>query len=377
MNRWDELNIFFQSVGCEVAFGVNALYGRHDNKSFKGPWNPSNAHDFILYTHDKGYNISAWEFGNELSGNGSGRTIPALQYGADMQNFSSMVKKIYADQPSPPLLVAPDTIFQQAWIQDFLQASGKDTVNVITHHIYNLGPGVKSDLMQEILNSSYLDREATTFESLKQTIQQFGPWANAWVGEAGGAYNSGHHLITDAFVSGFWYLDQLGMAASFGTKSYCRQSLIGGNYGLLNTTTFHPNPDYYGALLWNRLMGAKVLATNSMGSAYLRAYSHCSKDCEGVTVLLLNLSNQTYFDVSFSIQGSNQTMTIRKEYHLTPLDGDLHSQTSLLNGIPLEINGEGQIPDLLPQLVQNNIPVSMKPLSIAFISVPVQIPACF
>lgn len=41
------------------------------------------------------------------------------------------------------------------------------------------------------------------------------------------------------------YLDQLGMASIYGTKTYCRQSLIGGNYGLLNTTNFKPNPDYY------------------------------------------------------------------------------------------------------------------------------------
>jgi len=41
------------------------------------------------------------------------------------------------------------------------------------------------------------------------------------------------------------YLDQLGMSSKYNTKAYCRQSLIGGNYGLLNTTTFVPRPDYY------------------------------------------------------------------------------------------------------------------------------------
>ena len=41
------------------------------------------------------------------------------------------------------------------------------------------------------------------------------------------------------------YLDQLGMASVYNTKTYCRQTLIGGNYGLLNTTTFLPNPNYY------------------------------------------------------------------------------------------------------------------------------------
>ena len=44
----------------------------------------------------------------------------------------------------------------------------------------------------------------------------------------------------------FRYLDQLGLAATYNTKVYCRQTLIGGNYGLLDKTTFVPNPDYYG-----------------------------------------------------------------------------------------------------------------------------------
>ena len=41
------------------------------------------------------------------------------------------------------------------------------------------------------------------------------------------------------------YLDQLGQSAKYDTKVYCRQTLIGGNYGLLDTDTFVPNPDYY------------------------------------------------------------------------------------------------------------------------------------
>ncbi|MCI03131.1 heparanase-like protein 3-like, partial [Trifolium medium] len=55
------------------------------------------------------------------------------------------------------------------------------------------------------------------------------------------------------------------------------QSLIGGNYGLLNTTNFHPNPDYYSALLWHRLMGRRVLSTTFSGTNKIRAYAHCAK----------------------------------------------------------------------------------------------------
>ncbi|XLU50045.1 hypothetical protein S245_044859, partial [Arachis hypogaea] len=96
-----------------------------------------------------------------------------------------------------------------------------------------------------ILDPSYLDGVASTFSGLKNILQKSATKAKAWVGEAGGAYNNGHHLVSDAFVYSFWYLDQLGMSTVYDTRTYCRQSLVGGNYGLLNTSTFVPNPDYY------------------------------------------------------------------------------------------------------------------------------------
>lgn len=46
-------------------------------------------------------------------------------------------------------------------------------------------------------------------------------------------------------MHGHRYLDQLGMAAKYNTKVYCRQTLIGANYALLDTNSFVPNPDYY------------------------------------------------------------------------------------------------------------------------------------
>ena len=36
------------------------------------------------------------------------------------------------------------------------------------------------------------------------------------------------------------YLDKLGMASKYNTKVFCMQTLIGGNYGLLDTKTFLP-----------------------------------------------------------------------------------------------------------------------------------------
>lgn len=266
--------------------------------------------------------------------------------------------------------------------------------------------GVDPKLIQKILDPNYLDRIAGTFKKLQLTIQKYGPWATAWVGESGGAYNSGGLSISDTFVNSFWYLDQLGMASKYGTKTYCRQSLIGGNYGLLNTTTFVPNPDFYSALLWHRLMGKTVLSVDFSGSAFLRAYAHCSKQ-KGVTLLLINLSKDIKFNVTvrnnMNIEmpirdgtGRGHSLVLvlkntvawvgrkaleqaaqREEYHLTPKDGYLQSQTMVLNGTPLEISEDGVIPLLDPVLVDVNLPVSISPLSIAFITLPnFEAPAC-
>ncbi|KAJ4713133.1 Heparanase-like protein [Melia azedarach] len=300
MERWDELNQLFNRTGAIVTFGLNALHGRHHIKdeAWGGDWDSSNAYDLIKYTISKGHQIDSWEFGNELSGKGIGANVNADLYGKDVITFKNIIDNLYKDSPSKPAVIAPGGFFEQEWYAKFLQVSGSNVVNVVTHHIYNLGAGVDPNLVSKILDPHHLNNVSETFSNLKQTIERNGPWSSAWVGESGGAYNSGGRQVSNTFVNSFWYLDQLGMASKYNTKVYCRQTLIGGNYALLNTTTFVPNPDYYSALLWHRLMGKGVLSIATDASPFLRSYAHCSKGRGGITLLLINLSNQTDYIVS-------------------------------------------------------------------------------
>lgn len=409
MSRWDELNRLFSQTGVILTFGLNALYGRYQIRkgAWAGVWDSSNTQNFIKYTISKGYQIDSWEFGNELSGSGVGASVNAEQYGKDLINLKAIINKLYNNSNVKPLLVAPGGFYEQDWYAKLLQVSGSSTVNVVTHHIYNLGAGVDPNLVSKILNPHYLSRVEETFKSLDKTLQTWGPWASAWVGESGGAYNSGGHLVSNTFVNSFWYLDQLGMASKYHTKVYCRQTLIGGNYGLLNTTTLVPNPDYYSALLWHRLMGKGVLAVDSTASPFLRSYAHCSKGKAGITLLLINLSNQTTFQINVEnsmnlnlfvkkttmyrgsafMRGLKKSVSwigskadeqlFREEYHLTPKDGYLRSQTMVLNGMPLELTDDGNIPSLNPVRLNLNAPIFINPLSIAFIAFPnFDAPAC-
>ncbi|GJN00769.1 hypothetical protein PR202_ga17976 [Eleusine coracana subsp. coracana] len=373
MRRWDELNDFFRKSGAKIVFGLNALNGRVllPDGSQGGPWDYTNAASLIRYTVNQGYRIHGWELGNELSGSGVGTRVGVNQYAADVVALRSLIDRIYEGNPSKPLVIAPG--------------------------------GVDTHLVEKILNPSYLDGMASTFSNLQGILNSAGTSTVAWVGEAGGAYNSGHHLVTDSFVFSFWFLDQLGMSAKYDTKSYCRQSLIGGNYGLLNTTTFQPNPDYYSALLWHRLMGTKVLATTFSGSNKIRAYAHCARNSPGITLLLINLSGNTTTHVSVTSAATTHKQGVKKhsrktkhvhvpggftgfaeaagsmrnEYHLTPKDGNLQSQIMLLNGRALATDADGNIPRFEAVKVDAARPITVAPYSIVFSHIPhFSAPAC-
>lgn len=362
--------------------------------SVVGPWNSSNAEALMKYTVDKGFTIHGWELGNELSGSGIGATIMADQYASDTISLQNLVQNIYKNFEVKPIVVGPGGFFDANWFTEYLMKSN-GSLQAITHHIYNLGPGVDNHLVKKILDPWYLDGGSQPFRDLQNILKKFGNSTVAWVGEAGGAYNSGHDSVSNAFVFSFWYLDQLGMASSYDTKTYCRQTLIGGNYGLLNTITFVPNPDYYSALLWHRLMGRHVLSTSFNGPKKIRSYAHCSKHSDGITLLLINLDHYTTTVVGLSVENvtiimvskqvkqtqrkqsskmvhspsSNNGFT-REEYHLTAKDENLNSQTVLLNGKELSVNSTGIIPLLDPIEVNISNPIMVAPFSIVFVHIP-------
>ncbi|XP_012067747.1 heparanase-like protein 2 [Jatropha curcas] len=377
MERWDQLHDFFNQTRAKISFGLNALIGRRKANAtgsilWVGSWNPQNAHDLMKYSISKGYEIDSYELGNELCSNGVDAKVEAGQYAKDMIVLKKLVHALYPDPNTRPKVLGPGGFFDPEWFQTYLRDSGPNVVSGITHHIYNLGSGADPALIFKVQDPYFLNGIAEVYAEVAATIKKFGPWAEAWVGEGGGAFNSGSQIISHSFSNGFWYLDQLGISSIFNHKVFCRQSLIGGNYGLLNTTTFIPNPDYYGALLWHRLMGKNVLATYHAGSPYLKAYSHCSKQKPGITLLLMNLQNSTSFYVMVSDDENPEPNGLegakpREEYHLTPKDGDVLSDVVLLNETPLLLTDSFDIPAMNPKFVDPFLPIIVKPNSIVFV----------
>ncbi|XWS66231.1 hypothetical protein CRYUN_Cryun05aG0181800 [Craigia yunnanensis] len=388
MKRWDELNEFFNRTSASVTFSLNALIGRKESKTEKdlwvGDWYSHNARDLMKYTISKGYKIDSYELGNELCGSGVAARVEAEQYGKDVVVLKNLVKELYPNPANQPKVLGPGGFYDEKWFNTFLEMTGPDVLDGVTHHIYNLGPGDSPDLIKNVQDPFYLSQIAQTFKDVSKAVDKFAPWSGAWVGESGGAYNSGGKDVSRTFADGFWYIDQLGMTSTCNHKVYCRQALIGGNYALLNTTTFIPNPDYYGALLWNQLMGSKVLSATHNGSPYLRVYSHCAKKKPGISLILINLKNSSFEvklsnDVNlhvrpnFKFEGSQK----REEYHLTPQDGNIQSDVVLLNGTPLKLSDSLDIPQMNPKLVDASTPIAVAPHSIVYVTIrDFQAPAC-
>lgn len=143
---------------------------------------------------------------------------------------------------------------------------------------------------------------------------------------------------------------------------YCRQCLLGGNYGLLNRSTYEPNPDYYIARLFHAVMGDTVLEPPNgtfIGKGYLRPYMNCNRQGAGVALLLLNIAPNTTFEVSFA----GQSVLPRDEYVFTA--EALDSQLISLNGAELVVQ-DGQIPALNPKTETAAGTITMPPHSIGF-----------
>ncbi|TYI63212.1 hypothetical protein E1A91_D09G004000v1 [Gossypium mustelinum] len=375
VERWDELNNFFNQTGS-VTFGLNALLGRNESQSEKGlwvgDWNSQNARDFMKFTISRGYKVDSYEFGNQLSGAGMGAMVEAEQYGKDVIALKNIV-------------LGPSGFYDEKWFNSFLEVSGQEVIDRVAHHIYNLGPGDDLNLITKIQDPSYLNQVAQTYRGVFNIVNKFKPQSGAWVSKSGGALQGGAKDVSPTFADGFWYFDQLGMASTYNHKVFCRQTLIGGNYALLDTTTFIPNPDYYGALLWHRLMGSIVLAVTQESNPNLRIYAHCAKKKPGISIIFINLSNDSTFDVTLSSYEHHRrnlgptdaakpnfeftSHLNREEYHLTALGGNIQGQIVLLNDVPMVPTDTFDIPAMDPKLVNASTPISVAAHSIVYVTI--------
>eukprot|EP01116_Phalansterium_solitarium_P021898 TRINITY_DN7022_c0_g1_i1.p1 TRINITY_DN7022_c0_g1~~TRINITY_DN7022_c0_g1_i1.p1 ORF type:complete len:490 (-),score=174.57 TRINITY_DN7022_c0_g1_i1:327-1796(-) len=361
MTVWADVQTFVAKTGFTLVFGLNELYNDH----VPGNWSYFNTEGLLDYTLEEfpADAVYGWELGQAVSSVGN---YSAASVAADFGMLQQLVDIMYpAGQKAS--LIGPDVANDVDWFAAFLKLFGANLA-ATTYHYYQVDGGA-AHLASLLMNASVHDSIVPWAQAYLQAQQAYAPKAALWVGEMGPAYGGGQNGVTNRFVSSFWYLDMLGLLAQLKHSVFCRQTLMGGFYELIDHNTYEPNPDYWLLLLWKRLMGNKVLQTQ-VGSSTpnLRAYAHCREQGPGVVVAFVNLNsaNVTYqVDISGIFDASNTT---RVEYWLSA--PSLDSNYVQLNGRVLQVGIFNHIPSLHGQPVDGSEPLQVAAQTIGFVEWP-------
>jgi heparanase 1 len=376
--QWDSIGAFAQRNNLDLIFTLNAGPASRDHHR---RWDGSNASELLAYTASQGYPLTLWELGNELNAfwfiHGLRNQISTSVYHHDLHDARALVKKytpgaLFTGQASAfwPVLGEPLNFFF-GFMQDYLRRSG-DLIDLVAWHYYPQQSrrepiGDRRAHPSRMLDPVNLDTAKYWAECINSWRDLYAPLKPVWLGETGNAQAGGEPGVSDAYIGGLWWLDQLGLLARQGTQVMVRQTLSGSQYGLLEDESLAPRPDYWNSLLWKRLMGRQVYATQLDGnsSGKLRVYAHASPPATGgiVTVLAINLDHTRQVQLLFP-EFENRAYSLFECY--TP---DVIGKIVLLNGEKLALISGNALPELRGRREGGNgTPrISIRPLGYSFI----------
>jgi heparanase 1 len=323
-----------------------------------GSWNEENAAELMTYAMQHQQPVAVWELGNELNifwaVHGFGSDVSVDQYCQDVRRARELVDRCspaakLAGQGSAfcPVLGEPLSFFF-GFMPSYLQQTG-DVLDVVSWHYYpqqsRRGPAAsRRACPSRLLDPRNLDEAAYWAEKMRMWRERWASGKPLWLGETGNAQAGGEPGVSDAYIGGLWWLDQLGLLARLGHDVVVRQTLCGMNYGLIDDKGLEPRPDYWNSLLWKRLMGTQVYKAQAVGAhgGKLRVYAQATPGAKdgAVTVLAINLDHQRSATLSFTgLEGRRCEL-----YQVT--SPDVLGKTVLLNGTELKLRDDGHLPDI-------------------------------
>lgn len=374
--QWDEVNAFARRNGLKLVFTLNAGPSARDDA---GAWVPDNAESLLAYAAKKGDQVAVWELGNELNIfwfiYGIQHQVPVDQYCRDMEAARNLVKKHsphsrFSGQGGAfwPLLGEPLAFFF-SFTPDYLESCG-NLSDIASWHFYpqqsRRGPiHSRKAFRGRMLNPKNLDEAAHWGSRIAAWRDRYMPGREVWLGETGNAQFGGEPGVSDVYIAGLWWLDQLGLLARTGHSVVIRQTLAGMTYGMIEEPSLNPKPDYWNSLLWRRVMGRSVFDVQVAGDGAekVRVYAHSAPDGKGgTTVLAINLHHEKPAAVSMpGFAGRPFTLYRINGRRIT-------GKEVLLNGRPLKMTPDGNLPaiDGERQTAADSPRIQIHPLSYSF-----------
>jgi heparanase 1 len=376
--EWDAAADFARALDWKMLFTLNAGPGP---RSAAGTWQADNARALVAHATSRGDPVEVWELGNEVNAYNLifGLTVDANTYAGDL----ATARGLLTTAAPGALLAGPASAYwpivgEIGGLLPKVLAVGGSALDIVTWHYYpqqsmRCAARVLKATTTTLLDPDNLDEIDRWAIQVDGAARAYAPSAKVWLGETGNAQCGGQPGVSDAFASGFWWLDQLGKMASRGTAMMIRQSLTGADYGLLSEPDLIPRPDYWNTVLWHTLMDGRALAATSPEPG-LRAWAQCTRNTApefrrgAVTALLINLDDAAVGPIGFSAMAGARLAV----YQLT---GALDSTSVALGGVTLTADSEGNLPPLAGAPAAGSL--TLPPRSYAFVILPdAAAPAC-
>lgn len=360
MTRWGKVVDFALRMRANITWGLSYPVAAGTDET----WNGTNPVAFLKHVAANATQSAVIQGGIELGEEIDPRDTdgPAFQQYADSWNVFSEARnnvwpsntpQTYGPCPGMPSFDKIDTF----WKPILNQTAHQRSMDVVVFHSYNNPPSwpwLLDQTLQQAQTLVPLVAEVDAAAGLPQPRRVV-------LGEGGPHNGGGIGGITNTFASSSYYLDALGALPRAGVTGFNRQALVGGDYELLNRTTFLPNPDYWVAYGYRLLVGPRVLHTAAVApedpllNVSLRLYAHCARTSdpsraeEGDVVLFWSSADLTrQFHVT--IQGMRQLDSVDM-YTLTPHGSNstnVFTKSIDLNGELLELGQGDKLPSWEP-----------------------------
>jgi heparanase 1 len=345
-------------------------------RNASGVWTSNQAQRFLDYTESVGGSIAAAEYMNEptlAAMGGAPAGYSAADYGRDFRICRAFMKRADPDiVVLGPGSVGETTagnglVYGTAGVlktRDLLAMSGPG-LDAFSYHHYGAsslrcsGMGMPGTTAADALSEEWLARTDQTLAFYRNLRDEFEPGKPIWITETADAACGGNPWAS-TFLDTFRYLDQLGRLAKQNVQVVMHNTLDASDYALLDENSLEPRPNYWGALLWRRLMGTTVLDSGIPIQAGLHVYAHSLRGVPGgVALLIINTDRSATRILSVPARARRYTLSA------------LHLEESCvqLNGKELQLTKN----DDLPELRSVDVPagnVTFAPATITFLALP-------
>ena len=353
--QWSGVIDFAKVVGARIVTSFAASRGTRDAT---GAWTGEQARRLLAYTRSLGGSIAAAEFMNEpdlASVHGKTKGYDATEFGRDFRTFLVLMK-----QTAPEMIIlGHGTVGTNATVSDLFAAAGPG-IGAVSYHYYGALSARCSGTQtpEAAVSDQWLSRSDQSLAFYRAIRDRFEPGKPIWVTETGEAACGGNPWAS-TFLDTFRYLDQLGRLAKAGVQVVMHNTLAASDYGLLDERTLAPRPNYWGALLWRRLMGITVLDPGMPVRAGLHVYAHCQRLTPGgVTLLVINTD-----------LGSSQALTLPTASKRYTLDAAVLRDTVVrLNGNSLALKPDDELPRIDGAPADAGV-VKFAPATITFLTI--------